>query len=122
MTAVPTVKMKWLRSRPDSADFEAVDDLGPSSGGWSDPKPGSPTEKWLPMVQLYDLRSGIDKTQNVQTEHPEIVARLASLLQKYIADGRSTPGTPEHNDDPIKLLKTTSISKDGAAKPTPHKP
>jgi hypothetical protein len=31
---------------------------------------------------------------NLQAEHPEVVARLTRLLERYVADGRSTPGRP----------------------------
>lgn len=96
-------------------------ELCAGSGGWSDPKPGSPGEKGLPLVQLYDLGSDIGETKNVQAEHPEIVARLTRLLEKYIADGRSTPGTPEPNDVPVELLKSTPIPKGGTVKPASHK-
>ena len=33
----------------------------------------------------------------MQDKHPEIVARLTKLLEKYVADGRSTPGAPQKN-------------------------
>ncbi len=68
------------------------------SGGWSDPKPGSPAAKELPAVQLYDMRTEVGERANVWQEHPDVVARLTALLEKYIADGRSTPGTPQRND------------------------
>ena len=40
----------------------------------------------------------IGERKNLQAEHPEIVARLTKLLEKYVADGRSTPGAPQKND------------------------
>ena len=36
-------------------------------------------------------------------EHPEVVMRLTQLLQKHIADGRSTPGAKQPNDATINL-------------------
>ncbi|MCX6930653.1 MAG: arylsulfatase, partial [Verrucomicrobia bacterium] len=48
-------------------------ELCPDSGGWSDPKPGSPEALKLPLVQLYDLSCDIGETNNVQAEHPEVV-------------------------------------------------
>jgi len=80
-------------------------ELCPGSGGWSEPKPGSAQEKGLPPVQLYDLSTERGEQQNLQAEHPEVVARLTRLLEKYVADGRSTPGRPQPNDVPISLLK-----------------
>jgi arylsulfatase A-like enzyme len=87
-------------------------ELCPDSGGWSDPRPGAgkpkgkgkkgkaveaaPTAK-LPPIQLYDLSKDIAEQTNVQAEHPDIVERLSKLLEKYVADGRSTPGAPQKN-------------------------
>ena len=66
-------------------------ELCPGSAGWSDPKPGKQA-KDAPLIQLYDMNDDIGEKTNVQTQHPEIVERLTKLLQKYVADGRSTPG------------------------------
>jgi len=61
--------------------------LCPDSGGWSNPKPGA--AEGLPPVQLYDLERDVGETDNVQSEHPEIVERLTELLEQYRQDGRS---------------------------------
>ena len=83
--------------------------LCPDSGGWSDPKPGSEDAKGLPAVQLYDLSKDPAERDNVQAEHPEIVARLTKLLEKFVADGRSTPGAAQRNDgSPVVLHKKGS--------------
>jgi hypothetical protein len=34
-------------------------------------------------------------------EHPEIVEYMTELIQKYVLDGRSTPGSASKND-PVK--------------------
>ena len=47
---------------------------------------------------------------NVQDQHPEVVARLTKLLEKYVADGRSTPGTPQQNAVPVQLVKTAKAA------------
>jgi hypothetical protein len=52
---------------------------------------------------LYDLSQDIGETNNVEAQHPEIVARLTKLLEKYIAEGRSTPGKPQPNTGPVLL-------------------
>lgn len=44
---------------------------------------------------LYDLDKDIGETQNVADQHPEIVEKLLNLLEKYISEGRSTPGKPQ---------------------------
>ena len=85
--------------------------LCPGSGGWSDPRPGSPGEKGLPPVQLYDLATDVGETKNLQAEHPEIVARLTELMKKYIADGRSTPGAKQANDEDVPLYPKAAAAK-----------
>ena len=75
------------------------------SGGWSEPRPGTPKAAALPAVQLYDLNKDIGEQTNVQEQHPEVVARLTKLLEKYVADGRSTPGAPQQNAVEVKLVK-----------------
>jgi arylsulfatase A len=80
--------------------------LCPDSGGWSDPRPGNPKgkgkQKVIPQaglepIQLYDLSTDISEKTNVQSKHPEIVAKLVAKLEKLIADGRTTPGAPQKN-------------------------
>jgi arylsulfatase A-like enzyme/predicted neuraminidase len=78
-------------------------ELCPGSGGWSPPAPGSPQEKGLPPVQLYDLEGDEGEKTNVQDRHPEVVVRLTRLLEKYVADGRSTPGTPQKNTGAVDV-------------------
>ncbi|MBI3877600.1 MAG: arylsulfatase [Verrucomicrobia bacterium] len=72
-------------------------ELCPGSGGWSLPRPSKEDTSKLPLVQLYDLRYDIGETNNVQDKNPEVVERLTKLLEKYVADGRSTPGAPQKN-------------------------
>ena len=45
----------------------------------------------------------VGERQNVQAEHPDVVARLTKLLEKYVAEGRSTPGAPQKNDTAVAL-------------------
>jgi arylsulfatase A-like enzyme len=80
-------------------------ELCPGSGGWS--KPGDPEARKLnlPAVQLYDMHADISERRNLQADHPEVVDRLTKLLEKYIAEGRSTPGPRQTNDVPIVLRK-----------------
>ena len=66
--------------------------LCPGSGGWSDPKPDSPGIAQLPPYQLYNLEEDMGETINLAEEYPEIVDELSSLMQRYIEEGRSTPG------------------------------
>lgn len=66
------------------------------SGGWSPPRPGKECAG-LPPIQLYNLAVDIGERQNVYDEHPEIVEELKDLLTRYVRDGRSTPGSRQHN-------------------------
>lgn len=79
--------------------------LCPSSGGWSNPKPGSKEAKVLPSVQLYDMSKDMGEQTNESVKHPEIVERLTKRLEKLVADGRSTPGPKQSNDVTINLWK-----------------
>ncbi|HYG73736.1 MAG TPA: arylsulfatase [Planctomycetota bacterium] len=77
----------------------------PDSGGWSVPRPDKKDEiKGLPPLQLYDLNEDIREQKNQFADKPEIVEKLRALLQKYIDDGRSTPGKPQANDVPVKMI------------------
>jgi hypothetical protein len=68
------------------------------SGGWGKPGDGEAEKGGLPAVQLYELEADAGETKNVCAEHPEVVARLTALLEKYVTDGRSTPGAAQAND------------------------
>jgi len=63
-------------------DWKLID--GPGSGGWMDKG-----TKDVPQVQLYNLANDVGETKNLQAEHPEVVARLATLLARYQSEGRS---------------------------------
>ena len=90
-------------------------ELCADSGGWSSPKPGTKAAQDLPSVQLYDLSDDIGEKRNVQADHPEIVERLTKLLEKYVADGRSTPGAPQQNTTPVNIHRAAAKGK--AARP-----
>jgi hypothetical protein len=46
----------------------------------------------LPPGQLYNIVEDFGETNNLYEKHPEIVKRLTALLDKYLEEGRSTPG------------------------------
>lgn len=87
------------------------------SGGWSEPRPGSVKARQLPPVQLYDMTADVGERGNLYQDHPEIVTRLTRLLEKYVADGRSTPGTAQRNDVPVNVWKSQKPAKEARAKP-----
>ena len=83
------------------------------------PPPGPKPMPWvatLPPVQLYDLAADIGERNNVQDKHPEIVARLTRLLERYVADGRSTPGAKQANTVPVDIWKAAKETPKAAAK------
>jgi len=77
--------------------------LCPDSGGWSTPRPGSKGADSLPPVQLFDLSHDPGEQDNVQDQHPEIVARLTKLMDRYVAEGRSTPGARQANQGSVSI-------------------
>jgi hypothetical protein len=80
-------------------------ELCPGSGGWAKPRDPEAAIQGLPEIQLYDMSGDFAETKNVQSDHPDVVRRLTRLLEKYIADGRSTPGIAQKNDAAIDIFK-----------------
>ena len=80
-------------------------ELCPGSGGWSSPGDAQAVKQGLPPVQLYDMTADPGEQQNLQAEHPEIVTNLTALLERYVAQGRSTPGPPQENDAHVNIRK-----------------
>jgi arylsulfatase A len=84
----------------------------PGSGGlWSTPRNPTNAEAVklsLPKMQLYDMEQDVAEQHNVSAEHPEVVRRLTALLEKYISEGRSTPGARQKNDVPVPLWQTNT--------------
>lgn len=79
--------------------------LCPGSGGWSDPRPKKAKTMDIPPLQLYDLENDLSETKNLILEHPKIAGKLVRLMEKYIKEGRSTPGIAQKNDAEIQLYK-----------------
>jgi arylsulfatase A len=77
----------------------------PGSGGWG--KPGDPEarKEGLPELQLYNMHDDVGEKVNLQGANAPVVKHLTELLEKYIADGRSTPGAAQKNDAKIDLWK-----------------
>ncbi|MFP6581589.1 MAG: arylsulfatase [Candidatus Hydrogenedentota bacterium] len=79
--------------------------LCPGSGGWSNPRPGRADLSELPAVQLYNLKDDIGESNNLAGVYPNVVARLTSKLEHYVARGRSTPGPDQTNDRDVDIFK-----------------
>jgi arylsulfatase A-like enzyme len=67
--------------------------LGLGSGGFSEPRHIAPRPN-EPTGQLYDMKDDIAETTNLWAERPEIVERLATLLDAYRVAGRSRSPKP----------------------------
>ena len=79
--------------------------LCPASGSANRPRDTQALKKGMPAIQLYDMRQDDRESVNVQDKHPEVILRLTKLLEKYVAEGRSTPGEPQKNDVLINIHK-----------------
>lgn len=77
----------------------------PGSGGWSFPRPKEAKELELHPVQLYNLEEDIAEENNEAESNPELVKELTVLMQKYIDEGRSTPGIPQLNTGELLLFR-----------------
>lgn len=77
----------------------------PGSGGWSEPRDAEAKATGLPDIQLYNMTRDKGERRNEAAEQPETVKRLTRLMEKYLAEGRSTVGAPQKNDVPIDLWK-----------------
>ena len=49
-------------------------------------------------IQLFDMKHDSVESTNLQEQRPEIVNELAVLLDKFITEGRSTPGARQQNE------------------------
>jgi len=53
--------------------------------------------------ELYNLQADLGEANDVAETNPEVVGRLATLMNKYISEGRSTAGTAQKNDAPMSV-------------------
>ena len=74
-------------------------------------RPGAPAAKDLPSEQLYNLIEDRAEARNLAPAQPDRVRALITLLDKQIAEGRSTPGPAQKNAVEVKMRKETSAEK-----------
>ncbi len=67
--------------------WKFIDGQGPGSGNYGPWKPAADD----PPGQLYDMTADVSEQRNLYNEHPEVVARLKTLLEKYKEQGHSRP-------------------------------
>lgn len=75
------------------------------AGGWNPPSEYELQKSGAAAIQLYDMSADKGERQNLQAEHRQVVERLTRLLDGYVAAGRSTPGAPQKNDEPVDIWK-----------------
>lgn len=80
-------------------------ELCPGSGGWSAPRDPQAVKQGLPAVQLYDIQADPAEEKNVEAENPDVVKQLTDLLERYVTQGRSTPGAPQKNAVAVDIWK-----------------
>ena len=80
--------------------------LCPGSGGWTH---NDAARLGLPLVQLYDIQADPGEQQNLQSSHIDQVKDMVALLKQLVADGRSTPGSPQQNDVPVDIWKLDTM-------------
>jgi arylsulfatase A-like enzyme len=74
--------------------------LGPGNGASDGTRP-----------HLYDLETDLGESKNLAETHPETVQKLTQFLERFIAEGRSTPGEKQNNDVKIVIEKPVAKKK-----------
>ncbi|HVM48738.1 MAG TPA: arylsulfatase [Candidatus Acidoferrum sp.] len=78
-------------------------ELCPGSGGSGKPGDAQALKQGLPPIQLYNMRDDVGEKVNIQGQNALLITNMVKLLEKYVADGRSTPGLPQTNDVPVDI-------------------
>ena len=83
-------------------------ELCAGSGGGSQPHDDAALKQGLPPIQLYNMHDDVGEKVNIEGKNGETVTNLLNLLEKYVADGRSTPGARQTNDVPVDIWHAKS--------------
>ena len=65
-------------------------------------------------MQLYDLEADPAERNNLALQSPGEVSRLTQLLERYVAEGTSTPGPAQSNEVTVELRKPVNAKKLGS--------
>ncbi|MBT4411080.1 MAG: hypothetical protein HOC82_14670, partial [Bacteroidetes bacterium] len=60
-------------------------------------------------MQLYNLENDIVEQNNLYNTYPDKVFELTTLLEKYVYDGRSTPGLPQNNTGSPDIWRSLQV-------------
>lgn len=52
--------------------------------------------------QPYNLKDDIGESDNIASDHPEVVKSLLAIMKRYIAHGRSTSGAKQPREPEVK--------------------
>lgn len=99
-------------------------ELCPGSGGWGHPTDPQALQEGLPPIQLYNMHDDVGEKTNLEAKDRQVVTNLVKLLEKFVADGRTTPGPVETNDVPVNIWsdKYPKDRRHEAAGPVRHIP
>jgi hypothetical protein len=78
-------------------------ELCPGSGGGSRPRDPEAIREGLPPIQLYNMHDDVGEQVNIEAGNRQVVTNLVKLLEKYVTNGRSTPGPRQTNDVPVNI-------------------
>lgn len=84
--------------------------FGPGSGGWSYPTKKDLSASARPF-QLYNLNNDLGEKNNLYDSLPRKAAELKTIMRTIFTNGRSTPGTRQENDRPVRDEQWWQIEK-----------
>lgn len=61
--------------------------------------------------ELYHLQTDLSESTNVAEANPEVVDRLATLMRRYLSEGRSNAGEPQKNDVEMSIEGSSGSKK-----------
>ena len=90
-------------------------ELCPGSGGWGQPGDADALKEGLPPIQLYNMHDDVGEKINVEGKNTQVVTNLVKLLEKYVTDGRGTPGLRQMNDVPVDIWSNKNQRQEAAS-------
>ncbi|MEI8235104.1 MAG: arylsulfatase [Verrucomicrobiota bacterium] len=99
---LPLLKGQDKPIRPNLVNHSGQGGYGIRCGDWKlilevDKKDRRP-------VQLFNLAEDIGEKKDLADQYPERVAEMRALMEKLVANGRSTPGAKQKNDAEVRWL------------------